>query len=478
MKISLNWLKDFVDLPHDITPEQLGEDLTLHTVEVEEVIDQASQYDKMVVGQIQQIQDHPDADKLKICVTDIGEKHPAQIICGGQNIYEGMKVAVAMPGAKVRWHGEGELVELKKVKIRGVESQGMICAACEIGLTDENPIDQPYVMDLKLDDKAGTFLAKALSLADVVIDIDNKSITNRPDLWGHYGLAREISAIYGLTFQHQTELKTENENLKTKENYLSVEIKDKGLCRRFTALKIDNIKVTESPEWLKQRLQALGQKPINNLVDISNYVMFELGQPVHIFDVNKMTSNNKQITIIVRKANTGETIQTLDGEERQLDNSMLVVADEEKPIAIAGVMGGGNSEVDENTTSIIIEAANFEPINIRQTSQKLNLRSEASARFEKGLDPHLAKEANQRVAQLVMELNPEAKISSAFVDEGSWGADPTILEFGIDFINKRLGTELSVEIISDILERLGFKLTTDNLQPSASGLTMATRFSL
>jgi len=455
MLISLNWLKDFVDLPRDISPQQLGVDLTLHTVEVEEVIDQAAIYNKMVVGEIKEIQLHANADKLKVCITDIGLDYPAQIICGGENIYEGMKVVVAQPGAKVRWHGEGDLVELKKTKIRGVESQGMICASAEIGLaesTAKQPEGEKGVMDLKdIKAKVGMPLADALGLKDVVIEVDNKSITNRPDLWGHRGMGREVSAVYGSKFK--TSVSDYKLDDYSGDSSLRVEIKDNDLCPRYLGLKIDGIKVAESPNWMKQRLLAVGQRPINNLVDISNYVMFELGQPVHIFDAKKIA----QEKIIIRTAKLGETITTLDGEERKLDKEMLMIADPEKLIAIAGVMGGGNSEVDDKTSSIIIEAANFEAVNIRQTSQKLSLRSEASARFEKGLDPHLAEEAVKRVAQLVMELIPEAKLASAFIDKGEWEGKNVKIETSLKFIQKRLGVEISSNEAVKILASLGFE---------------------
>lgn len=456
MKISLNWIKEYVDLPHDKTPQQWADDLTVATVEVEEVIDQAKMFNKMIIGEITDIQSHPNADKLKICITNIGEAHPAQIICGGLNIYVGMKVAVALSGALVKWHGEGELIELKKTTIRGVESQGMICSAVEIGLTDEHPVNEPYVMDLKTDAAPGTPLAEALGLNDIVLDIDNKSVTHRPDLWGHFGMAREFAAIYNTKLK-ELALGT----LPEKENAsIKVSIDDTSLCRRFMAIQVNNVRMGESPAWMQQRLTAAGMRPINNIVDISNYVMLETGQPNHMFDTGKLGDS-----VTIRNAKKGETLQTLDGIDRTLDPSILLVTKGDTPLAIAGIMGGGNSEVDEQTSSLVIEVANFDSITVRRASQKLGLRTEASTRFEKSLDPALTETAAKRIIYLISQIIPEAQVTS-LTGEGVWHHDPITVETSVEFINKRIGIDISGEEMTRMLSQLGFTVTQTGSQLS------------
>ncbi len=467
MLISLGWIKEFTDIPKDITPQKLAEDLTVHTVEVEDVIDQAKQYRRMVVGEIVEINNHDNADKLKICITNIGEQEPVQIVCGGNNIYKGMKVAVALPGARVKWHGEGDLVELAETKIRGEKSFGMICAASEIGLTDNLPIDEPNVMDLPKDFEVGTPLAEAFNLTDVIIDIDNKSITNRPDLWGHYGIAREISAIYKTQLRPLPDF---NQSVLEKEAF-DVVIENKELCRRFVVARMENISVGQSPRWMQSRLQAAGMRPINVLVDISNYVMLELGQPNHIFDAGKLknphkvdydheaghegkTKGDDGMYFMIRNAREGETITTLDNIERKLDTSMLVVTNGDTPLAIAGVMGGGSSEIDEHSKEIVIEVANFEPVVVRKASQKLGLRTEASARFEKGLDPILVDHARARIIELIKELIPEATVTG-MTDIGEWQQEPTVITTSGSFLRERIGIHISDDEIQAMLVRLG-----------------------
>ncbi len=458
MNISLNWLKDFVEIPSDITARKFAEDLTVRVVEVDGVTDQSKLYDNMVVGKIKEIKDHPNADKLKLCIVDIGRQEPVQIVCGGVNIYEGMICAIALPGSKVKWHGEGDLVELEETKIRGEKSFGMICAAVEIGLVDEYPTDEPYVMDLKIDAIPGTPLADALGLDDVIIDIDNKSLTHRPDLWGHFGIAREVATMYGSEFPptetsdsrfriSEQIANSDNDNMETK-----VQIENEQLCKRFMALRIDNVKVAPSSPEIQKRLMVAGMRPINNIVDISNYVMLELGQPNHMFDADKLGDK-----LIIRNAKADEKITTLDGIERELDTSMLVVANEKEPLAIAGVMGGGDVEVDDETVSIIIEVANFDPVSIRATSQKLGLRTEASARFEKGLDPNIVKTALERIVDLLLQSVPEAKVG-VLTDIGNWKQDPIVIKTSVEFIQKRIGADVDIDRIASILKSLGFSV--------------------
>ncbi|MFH0854601.1 MAG: phenylalanine--tRNA ligase subunit beta [bacterium] len=472
MKISLNWLKQFVDMPKDITPEKLAEVLTLKTVEVEGVERQGKYLDNVVVGKIAKIEPHPNADKLKICSVDVGEKEMLQIVCGGINLRDGMFVAVAKIGAKVKWHGEEEIM-MEKVKIRGEESNGMICAVAELGL--DNIIKQEHeaeILDLEkyqvssIKHKAGALLAEVLRFDDVVFDIDNKSITHRPDLWSHYGISREIAAIYGSKLAHGKP--RQDLALKGDGADISVDIKDNDLCPRYMALAMSGIKIASSPQWMQNRLIAVGIRPINNIVDITNFVMLELGQPMHAFDKFKVQSSKFKVGLQVRRAIQGEKIKTLDKVERILDESMLVIADSEKPIAIAGVMGGANSEIDENTAEIILESANFEKINNRKTSAKLGLRTEASMRYEKGLDTNLCAEALARCVELIKDIIPNSIISSEVVDIWEGRSVPIIIEVSLDYIKKKMGIEIEAKKVAEILESLGFEVK-HSVAPSIEG---------
>lgn len=382
MYLSLNWLKDFVKTPSDMTPEELGLRLTNHTVEVEDVIKEAEKYKNIVIGKILEIKKHPSADRLQLVKVDIGS-NKLDIVCGAFNIEVGQLVPVALAGA-ILPNG----VEIKEVEVRGEKSNGMLCAEDELVLGD----DHSGILILK-DGKVGQQFGEYLKLSDVIFEVDNKSITHRPDLWSHYGMAREISAFLGVKFKEYEP----NEKLIAKVEdkiKISVKVEDRDLCPRYMAIAMSRIKVESSPKWIKERLIAVGMRPINNIVDITNYVMLELGQPMHAFDKALISANRETnghgLNIIIRRAKRSEAIKTLDGVKRELDENMLVIANKIKPIAIAGVMGGAESEINSDTTEIILESANFNFISIRKTSQELGLRTESSIRFEKALDPNLA----------------------------------------------------------------------------------------
>lgn len=451
MYLSLDWIKEWVKLPKDIKPEKLALDLTMSTVEVEEIINKAEELDNVVVGKIEEITKHPDADRLQVCQVNMGET-VEQIVCGGENLSKGMLVSVAKPGSKVKWHGQGELITLEKTKIRGVESNGMIAAAEELGLGNLFPQkSEKEIIDLSpLKLKVGQNLAEALGLDDLVIDIDNKSINHRPDLWGQYGLARELAAIYKLKLKKYLvdELKTKSE-IK-----LKVNVQDKENCFRYMGLAISNIKVGDSPWWLKKRLESVGIRPINNIVDVTNYVMYELGQPMHAFDSKQIADNQ----IVVKQASKGDKFITLDGESRKLPEGALMIADESKYVAIAGIMGGQNSEISSDTTDIILESANFKAGSVRRTSTALGLRSESSARFEKSLDPLLAELAIKKAAAMILEICPEAYISSTLVDVNNNPFKEINLEVSEELINKRFGVIIPTAEIKDILKRLQFEV--------------------
>lgn len=457
MDISLNWIKDFVDLPSKLSAQELGELLTRHTAEVEGVKDLKKSYENMVLGKVTSLKKHPDADKLKLAKVDIGQSKDVQIVCGGQNLEEGMLVAVALPGSKVRWHGEGELVELKETKIRGEKSFGMICAGEEIGLETDNPkgASEVRIKDLShLKAKAGTPLHKALHKDDVVLDIDNKSLTHRPDLWGHYGIAREFSAIL------EKPLKTLKEELKYKEGKRSArpkaQIKNDELCPRFSMAIVKGVKVGPSPQWMQSRLEAAGMNPINNIVDITNYVMLELGQPMHAYDRQVVGSDE----LIVRCAKKGEKLTALDEQEYTLHPEDPIVCNKkDEPLGIAGIKGGLKSGINADTNELILEAANWDKVMVRKASARIGLRTDASQRFEKGLDPSMTELAIQRALNLIQQLCPEAEVVSPIVTTGKWKAKTLKINLNAASVISKIGMDIPKTEMKRILKALDFKVS-------------------
>lgn len=458
MLLSFHWLKQYIPLPNSISAEEVARQLQFSTVEVEKIIHQGEQLNKVIVGKIVSCEKHPNADKLKVCLVDVGGEK-ITIICGGSNVTAGLLVVVALSGSKVKWHGEGELVELKPTVIRGLESNGMICAADEIGLLEMFPKkEEKEIVDLsslapadkkRFAIKPGMPLAAVLDRNDTIFEIDNKSLSNRPDLWGHYGVAREIAALF------KREVKTyPTKNFKKMkgqvEMKLKITVEDAQLCPRYMAVAMSGIVVGPSPVWLQSKLQAVGLRSINNVVDITNYVMLDLGQPMHAFDANQL------LTIHIRHATVDEVLTTLDGQRRALDPSMLVIASADRPIAVAGVMGGVESSVTNGTTTIIFESANFDASTIRQTSTKLGLRTDSSARFEKSLDPQLCAMALARAMELLQEICPSARVISKVMDEGKLNSPQKTLKIESTFFTAKLGLEIPAPTIINILRRLGF----------------------
>ncbi|EKD43119.1 MAG: hypothetical protein ACD_72C00448G0001 [uncultured bacterium] len=455
MLISYNLLKKHVNLV-SVDPKELAEKLKASTVEVEGLQNQGELLQNVVVGKVVVADKHPNADKLKLCKVDVGAEE-LQIVCGGSNVVVGMLVAVAKVGAKVQWHGEDKLTELQPTKIRGEESFGMICASTEIGLGEMFPLkDEKEILDLtnynfQAKNPVGLPLAELLGLNDIILEIDNKSLSHRPDLWGHYGMAREVAVLYDRDLnKYDTKKITPGKDFK-----LTVEIEDKKLCPRYMAVAMEGIKVGPSPVWLQEKLMTLGHHPINNIVDVTNFIMLDLGQPMHAFDAVKVEEK-----IVVRAAKNGERIMALDKNEYELKDSDLVIADNRKALAIAGVMGGQESAIDDNTTSIIFESANFEAVGIRKTSTRLNLRSDSSMRFEKSLDPVQCEAALQKAVELVLECCPEAKVVSKVVDENSASLSAIVIEMPINIFAKKLGIEIPQKDILNILTRLGFEVKT------------------
>lgn len=446
MILSLSWIKDYVSLPDDADLTKLAYDLTMDTVEVEDVEYLGKRFENMVVGVITAVNPHPNADKLRVCTVDLGEAEPKEIVCGGINLEVGMRVAVAVPGAIVRWHGEGEPVEIKKSKLRGVESYGMICASDEIGLGDLLPSKQEAeILDLSAwDVPAGTPLADALDLNDVLLEIDNKSMTNRPDLWGHYGIAREIAALYKLPMK-----KIEPVKVDAKSDF-KVEIKDIDRCPRYIGVEMDGVSVKASPFSMQSRIWRVGMRPINALVDITNYVMLATGNPTHAFDADNIEDH-----ITVRRAAEGEKLLLLNGKELSLCNDDLVIADGEGAVALAGVMGGAKDSILPKTTRVILEVANFESTGIRRTALRYDNRTEASSRYEKAVDPERCDQALALSLAFFKELYPELQITG-FCDRYEKKLERAEIDVSLTWLAKRLGKHLTNEDIRAKLEILGF----------------------
>jgi len=455
MLVSYKWLKQYVDLPDSLTAEELGLKLTMTTVEVEGIEKQGKILDNIVVGHVKKVDKHPDADKLVVAIVSDGTDD-FQVICGGINVVENMKVAYAKVGARVHWHGEDELVELTRVTIRGQESYGMICASEEIGLADMFPAkDEQEILDIShIDVQVGIPLADALGLDDIVFDIDNKSMTHRPDLWGHVGMAREVAVAY------KKPLKTFDSGKISagKGLDLSVTVEDTTLCPRYMAVAMDDIVITPSPHWLQQRLLAVGLRPINNIVDITNFIMYDVGQPMHAFDAGQLHGTEQNKHIVVRHAHDGETFTTLDEQEYKLTNDMLVIADTEKTIAVAGVKGGLHSGISDNTTTIIFESANFDATSVRRSATALGLRTDSSARFEKSLDPYNCDIALRRAVALIQEMCPSARVVSDVIDVAHMSIQKTVIDISISFIHEKIGVDIPEKDIIHILERLGFDI--------------------
>ena len=450
MKLSLNWIKDFVDLPDSIDMTRLSYDLTMSTVEVEGTEELARRFDNMKLGVIVEVLAHPNADALRVCRVDLGDGI-YEIVCGGSNLEAGQKVAVACPGAVVKWHGEGDPVEIKKSKLRGVESYGMICASVEIGLADLFPAkDDHEIVDLSaFDFPAGTPLATALDMDDVLIEIDNKSMTNRPDLWGHYGIARELAALYDLPLKQYAPFES------PVDGNLEIGIDDPDRCARYIGVSMENVSVKPSPYKMQSRIFKVGMRPINALVDITNYVMLATGQPTHAFDTATIRDH-----ITVRHAVPGETLALLNDKKLDLIADDLVIADGRGPIALAGVMGGAEDSILATTDRVILEVANFESTGVRRAALRYDNRTEASARYEKALDPERCDLALSVAMELFAELYPEVKVVG-FCDRYEKKLKQCELDISLDWLERRLGRRIPNETIAAQLSRLGFAVTFD-----------------
>ncbi len=441
MYISYNLLKTFTKIPKTLSTEELASLLNLHTVEVEKVIDLKDQFKNIVVAEVIEVKAHPNADRLSLVKVNDG-KLDLDIVCGASNVEPKQKIALALPGA-ILANG----LEIKETEIRGVKSSGMICSEDELGLGEEQ--EGILVLDKKA--KKGQSLSEHLNLDDIIFEIDNKSLSHRADLWGHYGLARDLSAIL------KSQLKPYNEFIEEINNEegeaFKVKVAKEDLCPRYLAWKVENITVKDSPLWLKNKLLAAGYRPINNIVDASNYVMIESGQPLHTFSAENIEK------IEVRLAKKGESIKTIDEKDRALSEDDLLITSGKDVLAIAGIMGGLDSAVNTDTKSIIIESANFDAVSIRKSSQSLNLRTEASARFEKSIDPELAPLALKRFATILKELCPEAKFISQASDVVNYlNEKVNKIELDYSWLCNRIGKTIEKEEVISILKHLGFTI--------------------
>ena len=442
MNTSLKWIKDLVP-GLDCTPQEYMDAMTLSGSKVEGYENMDEDLDKIVIGQVKSIEKHPDADKLVICQVDIGTE-TIQIVTGAPNVTEGCKVPVVLDGGKVAGGHDGSKTEggikIKKGKLRGVESNGMMCSIEELGsnrdmfpLAPENGL---YI--LPEDAPVGESAISYLGLDDTVVEYEITS--NRVDCFSILGIAREAAATFGKEFVPP--VVTETGNNEDVNDYIKVSVKDDKLCSRYTARVVKNIRIAPSPEWMQCRLRAQGIRPINNIVDITNYVMEEYGQPMHAYDLD--TIEDKEI--VVRRAAKGEQFVTLDGQERTLDDSVLMICDGRKAIGIAGIMGGENSMITDNVKTMLFEAACFDGTNIRLSGRKIGLRTDASAKFEKGLDPNTAIEAMNRACQLIEELGA-GEVVGGVVDVYPNVKGDKRIPFEPEKYNKLLGTDIAKEIM-------------------------------
>ncbi len=465
MNTSLEWIKAMVP-GLDVTEQEYMDAMTLSGTKVEGYRKLDADLEQIVVGQILKIERHPDADKLIVCQVDIGREEAIQIVTGAPNVSEGDKVPVVLSGGRVAGGHDGSVtpggIKIKKGKLRGIESDGMMCSIEELGSSREMYPEAPElgIYIFKEDVPVGADAVGLLGLHDAVFEYEVTS--NRVDCFSVIGIAREAAA----TFRRELKLPevTETGNGEDVNDYIKVTVKDTDLCSRYVARAVKNIKIAPSPKWMQRRLAAQGIRPINNLVDITNYVMAEYGQPMHAYDLDTIAGKE----IIVRRASKDETFVTLDGQERKLDDSVLMICDAEKPVGIAGIMGGENSMITDSVKCMLFEAACFDGTNIRLSSKKIGLRTDASSVFEKGLDPNNAMEAMNRACQLVEELGAGEVIGGA-VDVYPVKKEGRRIPFEPEKYNRLLGTQIAAEDMLSYFERLELsydKETNEILVPS------------
>ena len=461
MRTSLKWIKDLVPGIEDLTPQEYLDAMTLSGSKGEYYVELDKNLENIVIGQILKIEKHPDADKLVICQVNVGQEEPVQIVTDAPNVFEGAVVPVVLAGGKVAGGHDGstppeEGIKIKKGKLRGVPSNGMMCSIEELGSSRDMYPDAPengiYIFKNREDIKPGDNAVKALGLDDAVIEYEITS--NRVDCFSILDIAREAAVTFGKPFCPPVVEPTGNDE--DVNDFISVEVNDTELCPRYTARVVKNIKVGPSPEWMQRRLAAQGIRPINNIVDITNYVMEEYGQPMHAYDLSTIAGQK----IIVRRAEDNEKFVTLDGQERTLDSSMLMICDAEKPVGIAGIMGGENSMITDDVDAILFEAACFDGTNIRLSGKKLGMRTDAQSKFEKGLDPNNASAAIDRACQLIEVLGC-GEVVGGMVDVYGKVKEPHEIPFQPERINRLLGTDLSAEQMLGYFKSLELEYDAD-----------------
>ena len=451
MWLSFNILSNMVDLG-GIAVEDLAHRLTMSSAEIDSIEQVNAHFKTIIAARVLNVGRHPNADKLSLVDVDAGGG-TIRVVCGAHNYKNGDIVALATIGTRI-----SEEMVIARTKIRGEESEGMLCSERELGLSD----DHTGIMILPAGTAPGTPLSELYpSRVDVRLEIDNKSITHRPDLWSHEGFAREVCALYGREFKSVVDRSLAG-SFKQREK-LSVKILDPEAAPRYSGLMVTGIKIAESPDWLKALVESIGMRPINNIVDITNYVMAELGEPMHAFDRKKLRGSE----IMVRMAKQGEGLTTLDGSSFTLCPEDIVIADSGGPIALAGVMGGGNSEIDDDTTDIVLEAANFNPVNIRKTANRYSHRTEAAVRFEKSLSPEVTVSALIRCYDLIRRVIPGAEAVTGIIDDYPVKQKKVVITTSAQFIRARLGEDIPDGRITGILESLDFKL-----KPSGDALNI------
>lgn len=445
MKVSLSWLREYI--PIDLDPQEISDRLTMAGLEVDGLESLYDYLDNVVVGRVVQARQHPNADKLTCCAVDIGKEELSPIVCGAPNVREGMYVACALPGAVL----PGDF-KIKKSKLRGEPSHGMLCSAAELMLAD----DASGIMDLEGEVVAGTPLESALKLADVVFEID--LTPNRPDCLSLIGVAREIGAFTEpqnkVTLPDVTFPETQMDS-RDIHDFITVEIEDPQLCPRYAAGMLFDVTVGPSPLWLKQRLEAVGLSSVNNVVDITNFVMMETGQPLHAFDYDNIAKNKIIVRTAGKPGDAPLEFTTLDSKVHKLDPEMLMICDGEKPVGIAGVMGGENSEITDATTRVLVESAYFNPVSIRRTAKRTGIASDASHRFERGVDAEGTMFALKRAVSLMAQLC-SATIAAGIIDENPVKARPVTIDLNPKALNVRLGTSFSADEMAQILASVEF----------------------
>lgn len=448
MNLPMSWLNDYMDI--DVTPKEYSDRLTMTGSKVEGWENMGESVQNVVAGKVLTCEDHPDSDHLHVCTVDAGTGEILQIVCGAPNVKAGIIVPVALVGAVLP---DGKI---KKGKLRGVESYGMLCSHDELGITEDMLGYEPEygILILPDDTKIGTDIKDIFGMNETVVEFEITS--NRPDCFSIIGLARETAASFNKKFTIP-EVKF-NENSENIADTISVDVQDKDKCKRYCARMVKNVKIGPSPSWMQERLRACGVRPINNIVDITNYVLLEYGQPMHAFDLRDLQDNK----IIVRRANDGEVIKTLDEQDRTLTSNDLVIADGGRAVAIAGVMGGFNSEVKDDTTTVIFESATFDGASVRLTAQRVGLRTESSSRYEKGLDCNNTVPAVERACQLVEKLGCGENVGG-MIDVMGNVTDMQPLAFRPDKINAFLGTDIPTEDMVKYFDALEIKVDLDKM---------------